>query len=77
MFIARSASVEPDHPDALHFSGVLAHQQGRSDEGIALIERSLALDPEQADCYSNLGIIYKANGRLRRRDRGVPTRNSR
>ena len=53
----------PDHPDVLHFSGVLAHQQGRSDEAIALIEQSLALDPEQADCYSNLGIIFKAKGR--------------
>ena len=39
-------AVEPDHPDALHFAGVLAHQQGRSDEGIELIERSLQLAPE-------------------------------
>jgi predicted TPR repeat methyltransferase len=54
----------PGHPDALHFSGVLAHQQGRSDEGRALIERSLALHPDQPDCYSNLGIIAKAQGRL-------------
>lgn len=54
----------PDHPDALHYSGVLAHQQGRSGEAVALIERSLALEPNQADCYSNLGIIFKAGGRL-------------
>jgi predicted TPR repeat methyltransferase len=54
----------PDHPDALHFSGVLAHQQGRSDEAIALIERSLAQAPDQPDCYSNLGIIFKARGRI-------------
>jgi predicted TPR repeat methyltransferase len=57
-------TVVPDHPDAVHFAGILAHQQGRSDEGIAMIERSLALDPDQADCYSNLGIIFKALGRL-------------
>jgi predicted TPR repeat methyltransferase len=54
----------PDHPDALHFAGVLAHQQGRSDEAIALIERSLAQDPNQADCYNNLGIIFKSGGRV-------------
>ena len=36
--IARSSRSAPDHPDALHFSGVLAHQQGRSDEAIALID---------------------------------------
>ena len=54
----------PDHPDALHYAGVLAHQQGRSDEAVALIEKSLAVAPERADCFSNLGIIYKSMGRL-------------
>jgi predicted TPR repeat methyltransferase len=47
----------PDHADALHFSGVLAHQQGRNDDAVALIERSLDLEPEQADWHSNLGIV--------------------
>ena len=26
--------LKPDQPDALHYSGVLAHQQGRSEEAI-------------------------------------------
>ncbi len=60
----RILDLVPDYPDALHFSGVLAHQQGRSEEGIALIERSLAIDADQADCHNNLGIILKARGRL-------------
>lgn len=51
--------VDPDHPDALHFSGVLAHQEGRSDEAVALIERSIELEPERADWYSNLGIVLQ------------------
>src|SRR5512142_1355721 len=54
----------PDHPDALHFAGILAHQQGRSEEAIALIERSLQRQPDRADCYSNLGIVFKALGRF-------------
>jgi len=49
----------PDHADALHFSGVLAHQQARSEEAVALIERSLELEPERADWYSNLGIVLQ------------------
>jgi predicted TPR repeat methyltransferase len=57
-------SVAPDHPDALHFAGILAHQLGRSNEGIDLIERSLELYPDRADCYSNLGIIFKTLGRV-------------
>jgi predicted TPR repeat methyltransferase len=47
----------PDHADALHFSGVLAHQQARSEQAVALIERSLELEPERADWHSNLGIV--------------------
>jgi predicted TPR repeat methyltransferase len=53
----------PDHPDALHYSGLLAHQQGRNAEAIALIERSLALVPDRADWHSNLGIVFQSEGR--------------
>jgi predicted TPR repeat methyltransferase len=42
---------------------VLAHQQGRSDEAVALIEKSLRLGPD-ADAYSNLGIVHQSAGRL-------------
>ena len=51
--------VVPDHPDALHYSGVLAHQQARSKEAVALIERSLELAPDRADWHSNLGIVLQ------------------
>ena len=54
----------PDHPRALHYAGVLAHQLGRSGDGIALIERSLAAVPDRADWYSNLGIALQECGRL-------------
>ena len=60
----RVLDLAPGRADALHFSGVLAHQEGRNEEAIGLIERSLAILPDQADCYSNLGIIHQAAGRL-------------
>jgi predicted TPR repeat methyltransferase len=53
----------PNHPAALHYAGVLAHQQGRSDEALTLIRKSLAVAPNQADCYSNLGIVLQSLGR--------------
>src|SRR4249919_1981082 len=56
----------PDHPRALHYAGVLAHQQGRNDEALALIERSIALVPDQADWCSNLGIVFQSDNRLDR-----------
>ena len=62
----RVLEMAPNHPHALHYAGVLAHQQGRNDEAVALIERSLALVPDRADCYSNLGIIFQSDGKLER-----------
>ncbi len=38
---------------------MLAHQQGRSDEAVALIRRSLELEPEHADWHSNLGNVMQ------------------
>jgi predicted TPR repeat methyltransferase len=60
----RIIEAAPNHPRALHYAGVLAHQQGRSDEALALIKQSLALVPDQADWYSNLGIIFQEDGQL-------------
>jgi predicted TPR repeat methyltransferase len=54
----------PDHAGALHFSGVLAHQQGRDDDAVALIARSLELEPERADWHSNFGIVLQDGLRL-------------
>src|SRR5262245_60602412 len=56
--------LKPNQPDALHYSGVLAHQQGRSEEAIGLINRSLELAPNQPDWYSNLGIVFQETGKL-------------
>jgi len=60
----RVLETAPDHPRALHYAGVLAHQQGRNDEALALIERSIALVPNQADWCSNLGIVFQSGNRL-------------
>jgi predicted TPR repeat methyltransferase len=55
----RILEVAPDHPDAVHYSGVLAHQEGRSEQAVELIEKSLELDPNRADWYSNLAIVLR------------------
>ncbi len=60
----RVLDASPNHPDALHYAGVLAHQQGHSDRAVALIEQSLAAVPGRADCYNNLGIIFQSTGNL-------------
>jgi predicted TPR repeat methyltransferase len=60
----RVLAAAPDHVDALHYAGVLAHQQGQSDEAVALIERSLALSPGRPDYFNNLGIVLQSSGQL-------------
>lgn len=56
--------LEPNHPDALHFAGVLAHKRGQNQEALDLIRRSLEQVPNQPDCYSNLGIVLQSNGQF-------------
>jgi predicted TPR repeat methyltransferase len=56
--------VAPDYADAIHYSGVLAHQEGRSDEAIEIIEKSLVLEPDRADWHSNLAIVLRDRLRI-------------
>jgi predicted TPR repeat methyltransferase len=54
----------PDHPQALHYFGVLTHQQGRSAAAMPYVERSIELEPGHADWYSNLGLILRSQDRF-------------
>ena len=54
----------PEHPDALHYSGMARHQKGDSDAGVAKIVRSLELAPENPSAWNNLGNIYREIGNL-------------
>ena len=40
--------VAPEHFDALHLLGVIALQEMRTEEGVALIRRALGADPRNA-----------------------------
>jgi protein O-GlcNAc transferase len=55
---------QPKHFGALHFLGVMAHQQGRHEVGVDLIRQALVIQPDNADAYGNLGVALKANGQL-------------
>jgi predicted TPR repeat methyltransferase len=63
LYLAVLAEV-PDHPDALHFLGVLRHRQNASGEGEALIRRSLALAPDNPGAHNNLGNVLFELGRI-------------
>ena len=56
---------QPTHPEALYFLGVLAHQVGRNDEAIELIEKAHRRGGARAQSLNSLGMAYLASGRAR------------
>ena len=57
-------SVQPRHPDALHFLGVLRLQNGHVHEAMGLIGQAVVIRPNDVDAIFNLGNAQKAAGLL-------------
>ncbi|MDQ2917581.1 MAG: tetratricopeptide repeat protein [Pseudomonadota bacterium] len=55
--------VAPDHPDALHWLGVLAHQAGQSDAALALIDRAIAIHSSRPVYHDHRGMVLQALGK--------------
>ena len=55
---------DPNQIDALHLLGLLSHQMGKSDEGIALIQRAISRNGNVAALHSNLGNVFKEQKKL-------------
>lgn len=55
---------EPEHPTALHFSGLIAHQRGQTEIALAFMTRSVQREPGNATFWVNLGQVFEANGDL-------------
>jgi tetratricopeptide (TPR) repeat protein/2-polyprenyl-3-methyl-5-hydroxy-6-metoxy-1,4-benzoquinol methylase len=54
---------DPDNVDALHLTGVVAHQQGRDEDAVVLISRAIARSPRAPAFRSNLAMALTALGR--------------
>jgi len=59
----RILAIAPDHPDVLHFSGVLLHQKGDSARGLERLRQAIALRPDVPGMWNNLGNILLALNR--------------
>jgi Flp pilus assembly protein TadD len=53
----------PNHADALHLMGLLAHQTGKHDRAVELIRQAIEARPLRAGYHHNLGIILRTLGR--------------
>jgi len=56
--------VEPQHAQALHYSGVVLHQAGQRPAAAERIRASLHIDPDCAEAWSNLALVLEAVGRV-------------
>jgi len=56
--------VAPHHLDALHLSGLLAHELGRNELAVELIGKALVLQPDFVEAHSNIGLALKELGKL-------------
>ncbi len=52
--------VVPEHPEALHYLGVLKAQQGKHNEAIRLIRRSIEKQPGSAEAHNDLGVALES-----------------
>ena len=56
-------AADPEHFDALHLLGVLAHQAGNADVAIDLIGKALTKNDRHPAAFNNLGDAFFAAGR--------------
>ncbi|MCW2243725.1 tetratricopeptide repeat protein [Azospirillum canadense] len=59
----RVLRLRPDHPVALHLSGLLAHQTGRSEAAAERIAAALSRTPAYAAAQASLGTVLLDTGR--------------
>ena len=54
----------PNHPDALHASGLIAYRRNRLEEAVGLMERSLVSGAQRPTHWRNISEVYRLLGRL-------------
>lgn len=57
-------AAEPGRAEAWHLAGLVAHQAGRSAEGLKHLLRAIELDNQNPEFHSNLAAIWAALGQL-------------
>ena len=55
----------PKHPFAWKVLGAILKQNGRINESLIVNQKSVQLDPQDAEAHNNLGVLLQAQGRLK------------
>jgi tetratricopeptide (TPR) repeat protein len=56
--------IQPNHPDALHLLGLIAHHRGDDDRALDLIQKAIQHDPQTAFYHCSLGDVFSSQGNL-------------
>ncbi|MCC6611108.1 MAG: tetratricopeptide repeat protein [Burkholderiales bacterium] len=64
--VERRLAADPRDAQARFLKGVILTEQKRTDEAIAVFVRLTQDDPERAEPYNNLAVLYAAQGALER-----------
>ena len=57
-------AAQPDHPDALHYLGILAYQREDLRQALELVTRARELKPGDPAIPANLGLVRQALGQI-------------
>src|SRR4029077_16522002 len=57
------AALDPDNHEVISFLGAILQQSSLLTEAVDVLRRAIALNPEDADAYNNLGNAYCVLGR--------------
>jgi tetratricopeptide (TPR) repeat protein len=60
----QALAIQPEHPDALHLSGLVALQGGDAERAIDLIQRAIEVQPNNPGFHANLAQAFLAGRRI-------------
>ena len=60
----RILAIDPNHPDALNLSGLIALSRGDSSRALELVGKAVQLQPNVSFFLGNFGLALRANGRI-------------
>lgn len=60
---SKIVKAQPDHADALHLLGFIAHQSGNNHKALHLIKKAIQIHPETPFYHNSLGLVLAADDR--------------
>ncbi len=70
-FMERALTLDPSHPEVIHYAATLELSLGHFQKAVALNEYAVSLDPLNSEKYYGLGIAYYCNDSLKKAEEAL------